>query len=223
MCFNEQTSWITLIISFVVTLISLLYVSISSQSHPDKNKVIVIILLWQYAALMQIPEALAWRTLNKKTSISMKSSSVLAFFLNITQPIITFLLISYVINSNYNTFIFGSSFSLVFLYICFWIYQLLYLQNWTWNIKPLQHCDHLNLGWWTNNYFFVFLYLLAIVSSLMMLGFKYFIFSIIMFIGTLLISNYFYKCGVGSIWCWIAAFMGIVTILFHSIDKLISV
>lgn len=219
MCFNEQISWLTLIISLIATTTCLSYIFISSKNHPDKNKVISLILLWQYAALMQLPEALAWRKLNKKSSVNIKTSSILAFFLNITQPIIAFTLIYYLTKPKYDTFTFGLSFSLNFLYICFWIYALLFLQNWSWNIKPLQSCEHLNLAWWKNNNFIVFLYLLAIISSCMMLGLKYFIFSTIIFIGTLLLSNYFYKCGVGSIWCWIAAFMGIITTLFHITDK----
>ena len=219
MCFNEKTSWTTLIMSVIITILTISYVSNMSKNHKDKNKVIALILLWQYAALMQIPEALAWRNINNKSSPSMNFCSRLAFALNVTQPIITFLLIYYIMKPTHKSPALYFSFIATCIYILSWMYIFFYLQNWNWDIAPKTKCDHLNLGWWQSKLYLIMLYLIAIITSYAMLGTKYMIFSTVILLGTLLLSTLIYKCGVGSIWCWIAAFMGLATTVFHVVDK----
>ena len=221
MCFNEKTSWVTFIVSILITTMCISYMY--NSKHPDKYKVISLLILWQYAALMQIPEALAWRNINNKSSTSMNFNSKLAFVLNTTQPIVAFLIIYMFMKPKLNSFAFGASFASILIYTLFWIYALLFLQNWEWDIKPEKKCSHLNLDWWRNNYYTVIIYLISIMLAGMMLGTKYMIFASIILLGTILSSKVIYKCGVGSVWCWIAASMGLVTTMFHVIDKSLKI
>ena len=87
MCINEPVSWVTLLIGTLVNLTALVLLGKQAKKGQklDSTNVVLpiaIISLWQYALLMQIPDALAWR------NPSANYPGKLAFVLNTTQPLI---------------------------------------------------------------------------------------------------------------------------------------
>ena len=87
MCLDERTSWITLITGTVVNMAILTYFIKQLKKDPNAIIPLISLLTWQYALLMQFPDALAWRSLKKgiKPDIGI---GMTAAFLNFTQPII---------------------------------------------------------------------------------------------------------------------------------------
>ena len=90
---------------------------------------------------MEIPDTLTWRKLNNKPSMNMKSISILAFVLNITQPIIIFLLIYFLFKPKHESITFIICFSLGFI-----LYIVLSIRTY-----------FLNLIWWNKNLFMVYI------------------------------------------------------------------
>ncbi len=198
MCINEETSWITLILGTVINtyVVKDLY----------RNRIylpIFIILAWQYALLMQIPDAIAWR--NIKNGNSTEHEGKLAFFLNITQPIVWFLCIMPFVKS-YNVLL------PVLLLLGIYIYDI-YNNKLKYDITPPEKCNSLNYQWWEklNPY----LYFLVMTSIFMIIpDRKFALLNIILFYGSFIISKLIkYECNFGSFWCWSIASCGLINYL----------
>ena len=199
MCFDERTSWLTLVIGTIVNLISL--------KVSNKNITKLLILYWQFTLLMQLPEALLWRSNGKS-----KFANRLALFLNILQPVVLFLLL-------YN---YGSKMNkkLAILLITVWvIYLFLYV-----NLKRKATLDKdcIQLSWWKYD-LSGFLYIIISVLLLFLLLNKkknYMILTLILFLGTLLIDMIIYNkncLSYGSRWCWLISSCGFITIIFEKL------
>lgn len=206
MCINEETSWTTLVIGTIVNISILvkLYPSISKNSY--NLKTFIIILLWQYALLMQIPDGLAWNRINNNEDTT--DVGYLAAFLNLTQPIICFILMALLIHlttKDYMILIPGCI--ILILYIINIIFNL---HKFKFDVKPSENCNGLNYQWWEHiNSIF---YLLAIPVLLLSLNnLKLFTINIIIFFGSLLASILLtYGCNPGSLWCWSISLAGLV-------------
>lgn len=217
MCFDEKTSWTTLTVSVVSTVVLLYTVSKSTSIY--KKEAMALIFLWHFAALMQIPEALAWRNINGKPSLSMYHCSLLAFILNILQPVVTCMVLFQLRNDKTEPMDRPTRLIYVtmIIYLSYWIYTL-YRTN-VWNIAPLDKCNHLNLHWWTNKPIIAMYIFLISMAAFVCLPKPYFMFVMVLFITSFIISNILYQCGAGSVWCWISALFGIVTYMFFTVHN----
>ena len=136
MCISEGVSWTTLAIGSVLNILILIYLS----QIPDPKVIIPIILIlgWQYALLMQIPDALAWR------HPTAQYPGKLAFILNVTQPLVLFILV--VIGL---TKLGISLVRLIPAIVALTVYSILTIKDTVnrtdYNIQPPQHCKHLAL------------------------------------------------------------------------------
>lgn len=184
MCISEKVSWITLLLGSLVNL---------GVFRATSNKVILV---WQYALLMQIPDALAWRNLN-----STEMAGKLACFLNLTQPLATLA-------------IFPSVRGMLFT-IPYVINVLKNISSFKYDIKPAKNCSALNYQWWDKiNPMFYHIAIMAVLFFGMKTGSTL---NIIIFLGTLFLSKLAsYGCGRGgwgSLWCWSVASAGLVNYL----------
>lgn len=206
MCINEETSWTTLVIGTIINISILikLYPSIWNNSY--NLKTFIIILLWQYALLMQIPDGLAWNTINNNKDTT--SVGHLAAFLNLTQPIICFILMALLIHLTTKDYMILIPGSIILIFYIINIISNLY--KFKFDVKPSEHCRGLNYQWWEHiNAIF---YLLAIPLLILSLNnLKLFTINIIIFFGSLLASILLtYGCNPGSFWCWSIALAGLV-------------
>lgn len=196
MCISEEISYLTLTIGTLVNCF-IIYSLINNK----KYELIPIIFLWQYALLMQIPDGLAWNKIKKGENTEFAGK--LAAFLNLTQPIVTFILIL-IITKNYKMLI-PSAIVLVMYIIN--IYQN--LSKFNYNVTPGKNCSSLNYSWWDhlNTIFYMIFFPLVFlaISNLNIIVINTLIFFIT--IGISIAINY--NCNPGSFWCWSVASAGL--------------
>jgi hypothetical protein len=212
MCISEKISWITLAIGSILNIIILLYLS----RIPDPKVIIPIILIigWQYALLMQIPDALAWRY------PSAQYPGKLAFVLNVTQPMVLFILVVIALTK--------LNISLIRLtpaIITLAIYSILTIKDTVnrkeYNIQPPEQCKYLSYSWWSPSKYI--LYMLSMVLLILCLApeWNYVILTLSIFIGSIIASKMIVgtKCNPGSLWCWSIASAGMITFVYYLLSR----
>lgn len=200
MCINEETSWTTLILGTVINayLVKDLY----------RNKIylpIFIILLWQYALLMQIPDAIAWRNIKNGNTTSKEGR--LAFFLNVTQPIVLFLFILPFVKNYYMLI-------LALVVLCIYINNIYVNYNdINYETKPHDKCSSLNFKWWEvidPKLYFLSMTLFFILIPDIKIAFL----NILLFYSSFIVSYTIdYTCNPSSLWCWSIASCGLINYL----------
>ena len=211
MCISEKVSWVTLGIGTILNILILVYLS---RIH-DSNIIIPIILVigWQYALLMQIPDALAWRNPNATYP------GKLAFILNMTQPLVLFILVVIALSR-----LGVSLWKLCPAILTLSVYSILTIKEAVkmkkYNISPPPNCKYLSYPWWDGpKYYF---YLLSIVLALLALApaWGYIILSLVLFIGSTIAAKIVSgKCPSGSLWCWSIAGSGVCTFIYYILTR----
>jgi hypothetical protein len=212
MCLSEKQSWIAFAIGTIFNLFNI---------FTFKNKTVTIIsLLWQWVLFMQVFEAIAWKnqpsgeTCNKDN----KRATNGALIANLTQPIIlALMMVVFTTSSEQQKF---TAMGIIFIYICWMIYALNNIKKQT-CLKPKTGCDHLNLSWWETVPGGTTFYMMAMVATILLLvrPMKFAMFELGYILIALAISMKFYRCGTGSMWCYLAAFAPAFTGLFWSISQ----
>ena len=207
MCLSEQVSWTTLIIGTIINCICITYLSRIN----NKKTIIPIILIlgWQYALLMQIPDALAWRNPNAKYP------GKLAYVLNTTQPFIFIVLVA--IGLQKMNIPLARLLPAILIGLIYGILIIIetYKQN-DFNIEPLKSCRNLNYRWWDS--LPVVLYFLTLILSMLAIPYLgYIVLNITIFIGSILITQKIVgnECNPGSLWCWSVAGAGLCMFLYY--------
>lgn len=218
MCINLETSIATFIIGtglnvyFMFNLIN--YIKTKNKIDKDALYCLTFIIWWQYALLMQIPDALAW--IDIKNNNYSDNPGKLAFILNITQPIIvfisTFILIYLTNKKNYLYLIPG------FIVIVFYIinvFNQLKKKNINYNISPdiSKNCNSLNYQWWDHISPLIYVIVIPLII-LSLMNLKWCSINIFIFFATLIISMLLKSnCNPGSFWCWAVASAGLINYL----------
>ena len=201
MCINEETSWITLIIGTIINM----YASYDLY----KNKMFVplfLVIAWQYALFMQLPDALAWR--NIKNGKNTEQEGKLAFLLNVTQPIIYSLCI----------IPFATNLKLLLLMLIgmfFYVYHIYTNRNTVnYELKPSEKCSSLNYTWWRSPFDYRIYLLVMSLVFLCISNNTFALLNIIIFYGSLILSYIIqYSCNLSSFWCWSIASAGLINYL----------
>jgi len=164
----------------------------------------MLIIAWQYALLMQIPDALAWRDLKAKYP------GKLAFLLNTTQPIVAVVAVAVMlIKLNVSLVRLIPAIVLVIVYAGCVIKKVASVD---FDISPSTPCTNLDYSWWGEispvMYYIVMLAAFAAIPSLPNM-----VLTSGIFLGTVLVSGLLVgkKCNSGSLWCWAVASAGLVT------------
>lgn len=204
MCISEEISITTLVLGSLINFYIIYYLS-DKLDNNDSLTCFMFVLTWQYALLMQIPDAIAWN--NIKNGKSTETAGKLAAFLNLTQPIILLIGILFITN-DYNTLI--PTFIVMLAYI---INVVINMHKFQYDVEPGNDCHSLNYSWW--NHVSSNLYLLSMTILILSIKNTYFKFyNIFIFYASLLISIYLnYSCNPGSFWCWSVASAGLLNFI----------
>jgi len=201
MCINEETSVLTLIVGTIINL----YVG-ADFFRRNNVSALTMVISWQYALLMQIPDMLAWNDIkNNKTD---KNTGKLTAFLNLTQPLFLFLVVFFVTKDK-TCLIIG--FIALLLYI---IDIASNMHKFDFKIEPSKECSSLDYRWWSNLnpifYIIVFPLILMCLPDL-----NYGLLNISIFFLTLILSIVVnYGCSPSSWWCWSVASGGLINYIF---------
>jgi hypothetical protein len=199
MCLSEETSWITLAVGSIVNGIVAYRLSFSAP------EAVPVVAIWQFALLMQLPEAFEWRAMRLKKPPS-EAAAKTAMVLNVLQPIATYvglLVILRMTGKRLDTFRGGMATAAVSLYAVLMTTHLIVHRSTTKSIRNLTGCAHLNLGWW-----FGISGALYVCASLLIqaaLPSHILVPTMVTFVLTLVISMRLYWCGGPSMWCWMVA------------------
>jgi energy-converting hydrogenase Eha subunit C len=212
MCLSESVSWTTLIIGTIVNILCINY--LIRLKNKNTTMPILFIIAWQYALLMQIPDALEWRNPNKSGY-----PGKLAYFLNTTQPLVVVICVAIAFQKLDISLgrLIPAIISLV-VYMAFVIKDSSKRTNF--NIEPDKNCRNLNYQWWNNlPVLLYFTTILLVFASIPNTG--YIVINSVIFIGSiiatkLIVGNH---CNPGSLWCWSVASAGPIIFLYYILQK----
>jgi hypothetical protein len=217
MCFNKTTSITTFVLGTIVNIV--VAVSLINHGYSDLAWRLAIVVGWQYALLMQIPEAVQWHYIDQGLRAP-ASTERAAYWLNTLQPLAAALLIGSVSFAVNGVAVPPAMWVAVFATALFTLSAMMHadesLGRREERMAPEVGCDHLNLHWWEVDSLLPYfpLYLIAMFATVMALPTPslravqsswYF--------GTLLLSRGLYSCGGASIWCWFVAMAGLTTLI----------
>ena len=189
MCWSATTSILTLCIGTLLNIGS--YLLLRSWNSPTA----LLVWSWQYALLMQIPEAIVWIQLDYGGDVSMASR--VAMVLNITQPLA--LLVGIRFSGLYREFRYA--YAVMLLYGVAILSQMDVIWPLSESIAPEEGCAHLDLRYWNTSRGLVY-----VTTSLLVVSEARPVFwalvNACIFTITLLLAIVVYPCGVGSVWCW---------------------
>ena len=200
MCWNVTTSFVTLGIGTLCNVLSFFILK------KQDSEATTLVLAWQYALLMQIPEGVAWIQIDNDENI--EAMSRLALLLNVTQPFALYLAL-YVGKMKVR---FKYAQVALFMYVIVLLTKGMDIWSESEDIRPLENCTHLNLGYWdgTSGTVYVFASLFVISETPIV---YWAVVNALIFLISLGIAGLFYTCGLGSMWCWIIFASGPILVL----------
>lgn len=207
MCFSQLESIAALIVGTVINIVILIILVTCPAYASVKWPRVAIVCLWQFAILMQIPEAIQWRSIDRKTPTP-PYVNALAYWFNVLQPAVAFLGIASALVASHTThmptLLIASVMPILFTIVAGWYYHR--SMNHRRDITPLPACAHLDLHWWRGDLApLLGLYMAAVMSAIVLVPDYQRYVQLSVFIGTFLLANAMYSCGTGSIWCWMIA------------------
>lgn len=201
MCWDSQTSIITFVIGTILNIWNIW--------HYKNATITAISLLWEWVLLMQIFDAFAWNNQPSggKCNTANKWAAKGAFLANVSQPIM-FALVMFALTSDQMSVANKSAAAVVIMTYILW---LLYATNYAPEVTcltPKDDCRNLTYTWWQHfpGNASVYLVTLATLILIMVKPIKFASLQLSYIVATFIGSAYFYSCGVGSVWCWFAAF-----------------
>jgi hypothetical protein len=204
MCIDERTSIWTFLLGTGVNYWFLLR---------SRNKsVFGLGALWQFILLVQLCEALIWRSHRTQNEQLCCLASKGAMLLTVLQPVAGLMLALYAASSDSKLAIAIVAITLSFAYLMVMRRMLSEAPR---CVKPSKACGgHLAHEWWTKNFPRIaqVLYVVMIVSSFVMFQPRWLSASTALFLGvTAALSKYIYPCAFPTMWCWFAAFAPLYT------------
>jgi hypothetical protein len=216
MCFSKDISITTFVLGIIANLSVGAYIFKAGYSHLPYRY--AILCLWSYALLMQLPEAVAWNNIDRQQP-SHPSVEKAAYWLNNLQPLAAVVAVAgayFVVNKTWPTptIIIAIAAAGIFTYKA--IEKSGDLLGRDVGIAPDTGCSHLNLHWWKDDGLLPYLglYILAMFAAILILPSNSMKFTqSAVYFGTLLLSTLLYKCGQGSLWCWMVAAAGLTVLI----------
>lgn len=215
MCFSKRESILALVVGTTLNLIvagTLINVKKYADDWPMR---VAFLMVWQYALLMQIPEAAQWHHIDRGEPTP-KWIKPTAYVLNTTQPIVPWLVIALTaLTTQRRVPAWTSLAPIAFTAVAVLLFCSEVVRTDYRGIVPDKGCPHLNLHWWERGLkYFVPLYLLGVLSAIM--AWENTVQRAVqstIFVVSFLLSVLFYKCGSGSVWCWLIAPAGLAVLI----------
>lgn len=238
MCINENVSWVTLAVG---TLFNLGVCILLWRTVREWPLAVTIAAWWQFGLMMQLPEAMVWRTGGDG------AWERVAFSLNVTQPhaaVAGGMVVWWLTRGADSTWGWGEAMQrrlfrrfprvLALLGTLRWgipaaalmLYSLLVaveLPGCAFGMVKLD-CPHLSLAWWEGCLagapLAMYLAVSALSFTLLPLGWGGV--NLAIWGATLAVSEEVYECSKGSMWCWMVAFANVVVaaaaLVFERLD-----
>lgn len=193
MCYNAATSITTFIVGTVVA------VSVGAMALVQKKYELAALCFgWIWVLGMQLWEYFIWRY--PKNLVYVKW----AYIFNITQPIVLALLfLSFFSQPLSNRLV-------VFFLLLFYI---LYLFQERYESKELKRDPNIQYSWWNNYGGYVYMLFLVSLFLLLIRPFYWSMATIIYILILFILSWFFYKRAVASLWCFFAVTVPLVSFL----------
>lgn len=212
MCINKETSITAFIVGIIITISMMIYLK--------KPIYIAIGIIWIWVLGMQLSEFFIWSNQDSCNN-SNKIATNAALILNLTQPIIVFLILSNLDNIKPMSKYVATG--VVLFYICY----VMYLQNNVTNttcVKSSESCMGLNLEWWEKFNNGGFIYLICLLLIIIFLtkdnNLEIGIFTSIFICIALAISIKWYACNQPSMWCLMVCIYPIFLTLFVKLKQI---
>lgn len=179
---------------------------------------LTIVLMWQFALLMQIPEAVQWHHLDRGLPTP-GWVNPLAYWLNNLQPLVAYVGMALAVglttdlHQRQPAALGGAAVvPLLFTLLALLYYPAAMREQQ--DIRPLPQCNHLDLHWWQHGLRpWIGFYLLGVLSAMALLPGRHKYIQAAVFLGTFALATTLYKCGAGSVWCWTIAPAGLTALL----------
>jgi hypothetical protein len=216
MCFSKNTSIASFVIGTLINIGVAAYITQTNYDHLPWRY--AILAGWQFAILMQLPEAVGWSFIERNQN-GPASVEKAAYWLNTLQPLAAFVFVAgaYLYTNNSLPPIVSSLWLCLAMTLAFTIVAAVKsekLLGRPTGIAPIRGCDHLDLHWWNELYPYLPIYLIAVFSSLLALPKNSMVVSqSLVFFVTLLLSKLLYNCGIGSLWCWSVVGAGLTVLI----------
>tara|TARA_B100000242_G_C42931506_1_gene432006 strand:+ start:135 stop:812 length:678 start_codon:yes stop_codon:yes gene_type:complete len=222
MCYDEKTSWLTLGIGSIVNIGVLLYLGIEHHKSQNKDLIypVVVLLIFQFALFMQIPEGIAWGQLRRNKKIE-KGLGLAVSILLIMQPVILSLLMygACVYTGRPIPIRFWVTVLIILLWLLNFHYGLCFWKGGTKLNGPTPQCNHLQIQWAASDPKILILYLLLMLFFFSILPPTWWVTATVIFLGSYMWAAYMYPCATGSMWCWSIAFSGLVVLLVDTFQR----
>jgi len=216
MCWSEEVSWLSLVVGTIINC--------SIITYYNNRNITVLCIVLEYALLMQIFEAYAWRIKKQKRDIP-NCVSYGACVANLTQ--VVFAAVLFLSLTTQTKMVKIIAWTILLMYISLVVY-FISSEPYVVEIRGGdKKCNHLSYSWWDSNistnadkiaiaYFisrFILVLLLVKPFSLA--------FIVAIYIGSaFLLSSLFYPCGTASVWCW---FISFATLFFALCIKIFKI
>lgn len=207
MCWNEPISWTT----FCVGTLFNIYLIWRFKTPVA----IALAIIWEWAILMQLLDALLW--MDQKCGTLNKVASKSAYIANITQPIVIFLVLLTISTVDIKFKIMSC------IVILFYIIYIIMTKSDVGKIECVKdEGGHLDYFWWKKMKYGSIIFVLTVVLIVLFLlrPMKLSFFEVCYFLLTLILTAIFFNYGGPSIWCWFAAFAPIANVIFFTFYKI---
>lgn len=207
MCFSRNESIGALVVGTVINVIVATLLIVQSKYKSDRWVRLAMVGLWQFALLMQLPEAIQWSKIDQNLPTPGYVNG-LAYWLNTLQPIVAYIGIAVASVATGATDIFTALVAGV-LPLVFTVLAAVHFRasmSEQADVRPMPACNHLDLHWWRNRLApLLLMYMAAVMCAIVLIpGHQRYVQTAV-FLGTFMLANTIYQCGVGSIWCWMVA------------------
>lgn len=200
MCWSKDVSYATFATG---TLLNLAFATLFASFR--RYDLVLLLVLWEYALLMQLPEAAAWEELQTAPTTS-RLSTLTAFALNVTQPVAAWIVVAWITQSWTLTPV---AWVMALVYIAQLVHDRARIRTaLERGIQPQGKCDHLQLDWWTTAS--AIWYNLLMVVLFLHLPVPLFWITFVVFEVSLGLAFVWKRCGVASLWCWSIACASVV-------------
>lgn len=201
MCWSEQTSWLTFAMGTAINLA----VAIDLIRRKSGALAVAIISYWQFGLLMQLPEALIWRSKGQS-----ESAIQLAFWLNVLQPVYAAVLFAFL--GGRGQVIVGA------VVAAYAAYVLARLNHLNMNVTS-SACPHISLAWWRDGvatalYFAASITALLAIPDPLLRSTTLAIWAV-----SFALTQWIYPCSYGSMWCWSVVFAGAITYVVLRVSR----
>jgi len=202
MCFSKRESLLALILGTVINIAVACLLATHPRYRTTRRTRLAVVAAWQFALLMQIPEAVQWHYMDRSQAVP-SYVNPLAYWLNNLQPIVMYLAVAAASVGHVSSVLLmlGSACAVAFTAAAAVHFRAAMADQR--DLQPAADCRHLNLHWWQHRLRpYLGFYMLGVIAALALVPDHQRWVQLAVFIGSFILAANVYHCGGGSVWCW---------------------